>query len=506
MSTERNLYCERLGLSIPRLDDVVGQKGVKLFHFMVVALLERGRPMGLGDLAGRLRAAGIVAASGDFALSLKKAWHGMEPVYRDAEGRFGLNLSSATLERILWTAGLGSLRAAASPTPPVPAQPADEIPLSESELDAAFRDRFISGFSALRQAAAVLDALGRPAMVEDVDAFLARLTRHREPLTAGRVRYWRSALVAMDEEGRLTLNRASPDLGTMRRAVRNLARPAYIQRARDAHWAQIRAEREAVLAQERREQAREASALRRAILRAVPEAENPQALALLDVGARSIRKIIGDAIAAVPDALSRFDLLAGLHIRETLHALRLDPDRWRLVDLRPPHKSRRINRAGRTLKITPELLIWSTTGIGRPLGDPDKMARYLGRGEVGKLARRLESDVKALYAFYRYGVLHRGVRLRWGFLDEVLGVDWALPGDPRLYDILDRARHDDTSVDIVTGAAPEWADPWARARRVEVVHIEPWVVTVRQGTEKVPIDRREIQAVRMVGVGDSDGP
>lgn len=504
MSTERNLYCERLGLSIPLLNDIVGRKGVKLFHLMVVALLERGRPMNLGDLAGRLRAAGVVAGSGDLALSLKKAWHGMEPVYRDAEGRFGLNLSSSALEPVLWTAGLRAPRFAAPAPPPAPAQPADETPLSENELDAAFRDRFISSFSALRQAAAVLDALGRPATVEDVDAVLARLTRHREALTADRVRYWRSALVAMDEEGRLTLNRASPDLGIMRRAVRNLARLAYIQRARDVHWAQIRTEREAVLAQERRQQAHEASALRRAILRAVPEPEHPQALALLDAGARSIRTFIGDAIAAVPDALSGFDLLAGLHIREILHGLRLDPDRWRLVDLSPPHKSRRINRVGRTLKITPELLIWGTTGIGRPLGDSEKVAQYLARGEAGKLARRLESDVKALYAFYRYGVLHRGVRLRWGFLDDILGVDWVLPGDPHLYDILDRARQAGAPVDIVTGSAPGWTDPWSRARRVEVVHIEPWVVTVRQGTEKVPIDRREIQAVRMVG--GSDGP
>ncbi len=259
MNTERNLYCERLGLSIPRLDDVVGRKGVKLFHLMVVALLELGRPMGLGDLAGRLSGAGIVAGSGDLARSLKKAWHGMERVYRDADGRFGLNLSSAALEAILRTAGLRAPRFGAPAPTPLPAQPGDEMPLSKDELDAAFRDRFISAFSALRQAAAVLDALGHPATVEGVDAFLARLTRHREALTVDRVRYWRSALVVMDEEGRLTLNRASPDLGTMRRAVRNLAGPVLVHRVR------------------------EASALRRAVLRAVPESENPRALALLDV-------------------------------------------------------------------------------------------------------------------------------------------------------------------------------------------------------------------------------
>jgi len=175
-----------------------------------------------------------------------------------------------------------------------------------------------------------------------------------------------------------------------------------------------------------------AAALRRALLRAVPEPEHPQAITLLDVSARSIRTFIGDAIAAIPEALPGFDLLVGLQIRDTLHGLCPDPDRWRLVDLRPPQKSRRINRAGRTLKITPELLIWGTTGIRRPLGDPDEVAQSLARGEAGKLARRLESDVKALYAFYCYGVLHHGVRLRWGFLDEILGVE-AQPSTPQQF-------------------------------------------------------------------------
>ena len=118
MSPERNSYCERLGLPVPRLEDVVDRKQVRLFHLMVAALLERGRPMGLDDLAERLRAAGVVAGSGDLALSLKKAWHGMEPVYRDAQGHFGLNLSSAALEYILRTAGLRAPRFAAPAPPP----------------------------------------------------------------------------------------------------------------------------------------------------------------------------------------------------------------------------------------------------------------------------------------------------------------------------------------------------------------------------------------------------
>jgi hypothetical protein len=106
-----------------------------------------------------LRPAGVVAGSGDLALSPKKAWHGMGPVYRHAQGRFGLSLSSASLKHILRTAGLRASRFAA---------PAHRLRSRRSrrtryhsprnELDVAFCDRFTSGFSALRQTAAVFDA------------------------------------------------------------------------------------------------------------------------------------------------------------------------------------------------------------------------------------------------------------------------------------------------------------------------------------------------------------
>ncbi len=338
--------------------------------------------------------------------------------------------------------------------------------------------------------------------VEEVEEVLAGMTKHRHTLGADRVRFWNSTLVLLDENGQLTLDRSSPDLAAMRHAVRKLARPVLIQHARDEHWAKVREEREPLLAEERRREAEEAARLRRAVLRAVPEGEAPQAIGVLDVGTRSIRAFVGSALADVVGMLAEFDLLAGLYLRDTLHRLRLDPDRWRLVDLKPPQKSRRINRSGRTLNITPALLISSTTGISRPLGDPAKVGQYLAEGTTGKLARRLESDVKALYAFCQYGVLHGCVRLRWGFLDEMCPVDWALPGEPRLYEILQRAKEACTPVDLVLGSAPGWADPWSRARRGSVVEVEPWQVTVLLDGEVWQFDRRDIQAVRVAGEAD----
>ncbi|MGH7896952.1 MAG: hypothetical protein ACREQQ_03320, partial [Candidatus Binatia bacterium] len=92
--------------------------------------------------------------------------------------------------------------------------------------------------------------------------------------------------------------------------------------------------------------------------------------------------------------------------------------------------------------------------------------------------------------------LHGCVRLRWGFLDEVLGVDWTLPGEPRLYEVLKRAVEEGVEVDLVVGAAPGWSDPWARARRARILSVEPWTVTVSLPGEVWRMDQRDIQAVR----------
>jgi hypothetical protein len=285
----------------------------------------------------------------------------------------------------------------------------------------------------------------------------------------------------------------------MRRAIRKLARAVLAQRAHAEHHARIHAEREAILAEERRREAAAAAGLRRAVLRVVPAPGVPEAAALLDVGARTVRTFAQAEVARdLPERLRAFDVLAGLHVRETLAALGLDPEAWRLVDLRPPRRTRRLNRRGRTLALTPELLIAGTLRVSRPLGDPSAIAAYLSSGALARLRRRLEGDVKALAAFWRYGVLHGCVRLRWGFLDEAVPVDWALPGEPRLHDVLAEARAAGRPLDIVVGSAPGWRDPWSRARRVHVVDAEPWwSVVVSDGAETWRVDRLDIQAIRV---------
>jgi hypothetical protein len=89
--------------------------------------------------------------------------------------------------------------------------------------------------------------------------------------------------------------------------------------------------------------------------------------------------------------------------------------------------------------------------------------------------------------------------VRWGFLDEMIAVrDWALPGDLSVYGVLRRAAELQAPVDIVTGSAPGWADPWARARRVRVAALfdrqRIALVTDRSAEYQIALD--EIQDLR----------
>ena len=88
---------------------------------------------------------------------------------------------------------------------------------------------------------------------------------------------------------------------------------------------------------------------------------------------------------------------------------------------------------------------------------------------MGQLRRRLEADAKALLSLYQYGRLHGAVRLRWGFLDEMIPAPWVHPDEARLYGLERQAYETGATLEVVVGSAPGWADPWARALRCRVV-------------------------------------
>jgi hypothetical protein len=322
-----NTYCEKLAIPVPCVEDAMQRPGVKLFHLMVVALLEAGEPLGLLDIVVRLTLAGVDAPSGDLEMSLKKAWHGKEPVYRLPDGRYGLTLDSHELEHVLWMTGSRPEKPR-QPLPelaPEPSVPGDDQPLGSEELAEALRSRRPPRFSELRLAAAVLDTKQRPMTLSEVSASLMQAAGSEVRLYSQNPRYWAGRLLAVDAEGRMHLEPGAPEIRQVRRMVRETLRATRRDRAleeqREAAWKAHQASRE----EEERQAARVAEGLRRAVLRVVPEPDSPHAVAILDESARSIRTFVGKEIGDVPAVLRGFDLIAGLFVRDTLHALGSSP-------------------------------------------------------------------------------------------------------------------------------------------------------------------------------------
>lgn len=513
-----NRYCERLKIPVPRLQDYVGRPELSLNSLMVLAILEHGEPATLEAIVERLERAGVGPGyrgtrSPDLASALKKAWHGLPPVYRDAGGRYGLDLGSEDLEWLLFVVGLRPStfqkrleeegEASLREPPPDPVAPPDSVALSHEELEAAWNGRPTTAWSTLRQAAAVLDAFGRPMSLEEVEQVLASLTNERSVLGPETAWSWRSSLVQV-EGLTLRLNPASPDIAAMRRAVRAKAYRVLAERARAAHWKATRAVADRAQERAERQAEIEAGRTRRAIIRVVPEPRRIRAAALVDLQRRDIQTFVGDEVSLLPGLLEHYDLVGGIAVRETLAALGLDADRWRLADLGPPQKTITLTSGGRVLRLTPEMVIRSTVGIATPLGDRAKMREYLAANATGKLRRRLEADVKSLAALYRYAVLHGYVRVRWGFLDETIGVaGWGHPGDLTLYHLFDRVQELDLPVDIVIGdRAPAWDDPWRHAERVHVVSVEYQYAIVEGGRQRIILPYGDIQDVRIAPPDD----
>ncbi|MFN7135891.1 MAG: hypothetical protein ACK4N5_27750, partial [Myxococcales bacterium] len=59
MST--NPWCATLGIQPPRLEQVAGHREANTYSLLLVALLERGGPMTLEEVAERFERAGIAA-------------------------------------------------------------------------------------------------------------------------------------------------------------------------------------------------------------------------------------------------------------------------------------------------------------------------------------------------------------------------------------------------------------------------------------------------------------
>ncbi len=81
-------------------------------------------------------------------------------------------------------------------------------------------------------------------------------------------------------------------------------------------------------------------------------------------------------------------------------------------------------------------------------------------------------DLKALWRLYECGCLHGFVRLKWGFLDQLLYVSsWRVGHLPKLWDVLPEAARTREILEVVLGSPPGWEEPWSRGLRVRILAV-----------------------------------
>lgn len=491
-----NTYCDVLGIDVPVLEAVAGHAEANTFSLLVVALLERGGPMTLRAVAERFARAGIAPVE-EALVSLSRCRPARSPVYREQE-RYALDPRDD--EADLWAFRLGLRPPIVSPPKrpePVPL-PGPDVRLTIAELEEAWRDERFYSWSAQRLAACVLDAHGRPMAPEEIAAFLRERAKASDHLIARhRSRSWpRGASVRALEDGRWALVPEHPWVASARHAVRGRLALRRRWAAMGPDPATIEEMRRA-FEERRAAHAAELARLRRALVHAFPRAA-PQWVVVADVAARQLTTFGPDELARVPERLAAYDVIAALDVRPLLRSLAFEPGARSLAELGPPRKSKKLNRRGRTLKITTPLLVWGSCGVGRPFLDETRLRDYLAAGEATKLRRRLEADAKALVAYYDYGRLHHWVRLRWGFLDDAIPVPWVHRDESNLYELKREAHESGRGLEVVSGSAPGWGNPWARARVCQVVSDARPYGRRLVDNEGFPVDDRDVQLARVV--------
>ena len=495
-----NPYCAALGIDVPNLEKVRSEPDANYYSLLLTALLERGEPMTLREAAERLEEVGLGPREQILA-SLKRCKPGRSPIYRDGDS---YSLDPHDDEADLWVFRLGLRPPRAVPVrvvrPDAGPVPSPDEPLTVDHLNEAWRDGIPNTWSAQRIAICVLDAHGRAMRPDSVVGFVSACSE-RARLSAESAKYWRGgAAINVRDDGLWELNVGHEAVPSARTAVRQR-----IEVAR--RWADMRPDPEVMRANRRRiEREREAhgerlARMRRVLIHAFP-VKQPEVVVLLDVNQREVTTYPGSEIAEVLRRLPDYEIIAGIDVRALLRTLGFDPGERRLGELGPPQKTRRLNKRGRTLKITTAMLVQGSCGIGRPLGDHKMLRRYLTESQHTKLRRRLEADAKSLFALYEYGRLHGCVRLRWGFLDEMLPAPWVHRDEPTLYNLKQQALERDTHLEVVVGSAPGWADPWSRGQ-FGFVEKEPdgwrsWILD----EEGFLINEPEIQRARLVDVAE----
>jgi hypothetical protein len=478
---------------------LVDASRMKLLHLMALAIYEKGAPLSYDEIRDRLREIGVDRPVG----ALQKAWHGRSLLRKMRDGRFHLEQEDAYGDwgyvQSLTRENLERAHPEMAPRKPAlaivpPATKDDRTPLTLEEAHEALRD---GPFTTRRVIIALIEATGRPLSIAEIVAELAAFSRaYSSALDVERSLRGLPGPLKRAPDGRIAVDSAHPDMPGIRALVRKHVREAGPRRREVEEQKQRWAESDAQRATERHERRAWYAGATKLLVRTIFDDDR-------FVGASGFDPDRG-AFEDFPDAgslaarLSQSELVLGLDPRDLFERLGVDVECHAFADLSPPNKTRTIDRRGRTIKITPELLIAGTLGGSRALGDERALIGQLDRGE-GKARRRLHADLKALWRFYEYGCLHACVRLRWGFLDEIVPVGWNVGRQPMAHEILVEAGRSGRLVEIVFGAAPGWEDPWSRGCLYRPLALGVRRVQLLGPEGLIEVGTGEIASVRIVG-------
>lgn len=438
---------------------------------MGLVIAEKGAPMTIEEIAERLGALGVTRS----VKSLRKTWHALRCLRKTADGKLEVVRESAEYSR--WDHLLFRIRDQLDllpGRPPSRERTANEGPVDDTSpvtLEEVLRGLgtwLPQSLSLRRKLALLTEACGGELEVERaIRTFAdAGVTITEEDI---RHSVASSGPVGLAAGGALVHRPEDGSLATGRRLLRERLRALDEEEEEERRAAEASTKWRRKQELERRETRRKYREARKVVLRCFFTRRGFGAASVLDPDARRFHDSTDPAEVAA--LIERAEIIFGIDPWSDLERLGIEPGERQIVDLSPPMKTVKLNQRRRTLKVTPGLIIGSTLGISRPLGDPSKLNAYLKSGSHGKLFRRLRADLKSLWRLYEYGCLHGRVRLRWGFLDESRGVEWNPGGLPRLCEIVSEAKERGGELEVVLGSAPGWDDPWSRGMRIRVVEL-----------------------------------